>query len=99
MAFPYLRSTIVPIAVGCFAGAAIIAGLTAGLYGWQLFAAAAIIGLAAGIPAGLWSARRMRETDPLPRPESPTMDPSAAAREVDPRRAEPYPPAPDQGKA
>lgn len=99
MAFPYLRSTVVPLAIGCFAGVAVIAGLTAGLYGWQLFAVAGIIGLAAGIPFGLWSVRRMRATEPLTRPESPTMDPSASVREMDSSRAEPYPPAPDQGRA
>ncbi|MDO8884000.1 hypothetical protein, partial [Pseudotabrizicola sp.] len=97
--FPYLRSTIVPLAVGCVAGAVIIAGLTAGFYGWQLFAVAGVIGLAAGVPFGLWNVRRMRATDPLIRPESATMDPTASARAIDPRRAEPYPAAPDQGQA
>lgn len=99
MAFPYLRSTIVPLAVGCFAGATIIAGLVAGYYGWQVFAVAIVVGLALGVPFGLWNVRRMRATAPRLRPESPTMDPSASAREVNPARAEPYPPAPDQGRA
>ncbi|MFN3847593.1 MAG: hypothetical protein ACK4RZ_17490 [Paracoccaceae bacterium] len=98
MSFPYLRSTIVPLAIACFAGAAIIVGLTAGYYGWQLFAVAGVIGVAAGVPFGLWNVRRMRATDPLIRPESPTMDPSASIREVNPHRAEPYPAAPDQGR-
>lgn len=98
MAFPYLRSTIVPLAVGCFAGVAIIAGLSFGIYGWQLFAIAIAIGIVVGVPFGLWTSRRMRATEPLTRPESPTMDPSAAIREMDPSRAEPYPPAPDQGR-
>ena len=99
MTFPYLRSTILPLAVGVVAGAVIIAGLSAGYYGWQVFAVAGVVGLAIGVPFGLWNVRRMRETTPIVRPESPTMDPSAAARQVDPRRAEPYPPAPDQGQA
>ncbi len=99
MTFPYLRSTIVPLAVACFAGAAIIAGLSAGFYGWPLFAVAGLVGLAAGVPFGLWNVRRMRDTDPLIRPESPTMDPSASIRAINARQAEPYPPAPDQGKA
>ena len=98
MAFPYLRSTIVPLAVGCVAGAVIIAGLTAGYYGWQVFAVAGVLGAAIGVPFGLWNVRRMRATPPLTRPESPTMDPSASIREVAPARAEPYPPPPDQGK-
>jgi hypothetical protein len=98
MAFPYLRSTIVPLAVGCITGAVIIAGLTAGYYGWQVFALAGVMGVALGVPLGLWNVRRMRATAPLIRPESPTMDPSASVREVEPRRAEPYPSAPDQGK-
>lgn len=98
MTFPYLRSTIVPLAVGCITGAVIIAGLTAGYYSWQLFAVAGAAGVLLGVPFGLWNVRRMRATTPLSRPESPTMDPSAAIREVDPRRAEPYPPAPDQGR-
>ncbi|MDO9640018.1 MAG: hypothetical protein Q7J44_15885 [Pseudotabrizicola sp.] len=99
MAFPYLRSTVVPLAVAVAAGIVIIAGLTAGYYGWQLFVIAGLVGLATGVPFGLWNVRRMRATPPLPRPASPTMDPSAAIREVDPRRAEPYPPATDQGRA
>ena len=98
MTFPYLRSTILPLAVGCVAGAVIIAGLTAGYYGWQVFAVAGVVGLLVGVPIGLWNVRRMRATTPIQRPESPTMDPSASARQVDPSRAEPYPPAPDQGR-
>ncbi len=98
MAFPYLRSVILPIAVTCIAGVVIIAGLSAGFYGWQVFAAAGVVGLAVGVPFGLWNVRRMRASTPLVRPESPTMDPSASAREVNPRRAEPYPPAVDQGQ-
>ena len=98
MSFPYLRSTIVPLAVGCSAGAVIIGGLSAGFYGWQLFAIAGAIGLAVGVPTGLWNVRRMRQAKPVPRPESPTMDPAASLREVNPLRAEPYPPAPDQGR-
>lgn len=99
MTFPYLRSTILPLTVGCIAGAVVIAGLTAGVYSWKLFAAAIAIGLAVGVPAGLWSVRRMRATTALTRPESPTMDPDAAARAVNPRRPEPYPAATDQGRA
>jgi ABC-type proline/glycine betaine transport system permease subunit len=99
MKFPYLRSTIVPLSIGCVAGVVVIAGLTAGYYGWQLFVIAGIIGVLIGVPFGIWSVRRMREADALTRPESPTMDPTASARAVDPRRAEPYPPAPDQGRA
>jgi hypothetical protein len=98
MTFPYLRSTMVPLAIGCFAGAVVIAGLTAGYYGWQLFAIAGLVGVALGVPFGLWNVRRMRATKPLDRPESPTMDPSASLREVYPYRGEPYPPAPDQGR-
>lgn len=98
MAFPYLRSTILPLVIGCVAGIVVIAGLTAGFYGWQLFAVAVITGVIVGVPFGLWNVRRMRATPPLTRPASPTMDPSAAAREMDPGRAEPYPPAPDQGR-
>jgi hypothetical protein len=96
MHFPYLRSTILPLTVGCIAGAAVIVGLTAGYYSWQLFAVACAIGLVVGVPVGLWSVRRMRATRPLTRPESPTMDPDAAARAVNPHRPEPYPPAADQ---
>lgn len=99
MAFPYLRSTVVPLAVACAAGFVIIAGLSLGTYSWQLFALAGLIGAIVGVPIGLWNVRRMRATPPLSRPASPTMDPSASAREMDPRRAEPYPPAPDQGRA
>jgi hypothetical protein len=99
MTFPYLRSTILPLTVGCIAGAVVIAGLTAGIYSWKLFAAAIAIGVVTGVPFGLWSVRRMRATPPIPRPESPTMDPDAAARAVNPHRPEPYPAAADQGQA
>lgn len=97
MAFPYLRSTIVPLTVACITGVGVIAGLSAGLYGWQVFAVALSIGIVLGVPFGLWNVRRMRATKPLTRPESPTMDPNAAAREVNPHRKEAYPPAVDQG--
>lgn len=99
MAFPYLRSTILPLTISCIAGAVVIAGLTAGYYSWKLFAVATAAGVILGIPFGLWNVRRMREATPLARPESPTMDPDSAARAVNPHRAEPYPPAPDQGRA
>lgn len=98
MRFPYLRSTIVPLAVGCCARVVIVAGLAAGLYGWPLFGAALGIGLATGVPLGLWAVGRMRGTDPLLRPESATMDPTSARRAVNPAQASPYPPAPDQGR-
>ena len=74
MRFPLIRSTTIPLAVGTVAGAVVITGLTFGYYGWSLFIWAALIGLAAGIPAGLWSARQLREAEPIDRPASPSMD-------------------------
>lgn len=87
MRFPVLRSTMVPLAVGSIAGAVVIAGLTFGHYGWQLFVAASLVGLVAGVPAGLWTVRRMRAAKPIPRPASPSMDSEAA-------RPAPHPSAP-----
>jgi hypothetical protein len=99
MRFPVLRSTMVPLAAGSLAGAVVIAGLTLGYYAWPLFALAAVLGLAAGVPLGLWTVRQMRAAPPIRRPASPSMDPEAARREVNPMARVSYPPARSQGQA
>ena len=99
MRFPILRSIAVLLWAGVLAGVVVAAGLTMGYYGWPVFGAAMVAGLAGGLPLGLWTAGRMRATPPLVRPESPTMDPDAARREADPKLNVAYPPAPAQGEA
>lgn len=50
--------------VSCVAGAAVIAFLAAGWVSWVAFAAAAVVGLVVGVPAGIWTARRIKVDDP-----------------------------------
>lgn len=94
--FAPLRTTMVTLWMACIAGTVVVLGLAAGFVSWWLFALAAVIGVVLGAPLGLWNARRMRQSPPNIRPESPSMDPDAARRAVDPFRPEPYPPAPAQ---
>lgn len=60
--------------VTCVAGAAIIAMLSLGLITWQAFAGAGAVGLAVGIPAGVWSARAIKRDDPDWTPRRPWWD-------------------------
>ena len=99
MRFPILRSILIAVAAGTVAGAVVIAGLSFGLYGWPVFVVATVSGFAGGIPLGLRAARRMRAAPPIRRPASPSMDPEAAWREVNPMARVPYPPARTQGRA
>jgi hypothetical protein len=55
---------MVSLWVACIAGAAVIAALSLGWVGWTAFATSGAIGLVAGIPLGLWSARRIKKDDP-----------------------------------
>ncbi|MBZ4021836.1 hypothetical protein CKO11_05095 [Rhodobacter sp. TJ_12] len=80
-------------------GAVIVLGLTAGYHDWMLFAAAATFGFFAGGAFGLIIARWLREAPTPLRPASPSMDPEAARRAVEPRARVGYPPAPQQGTA
>lgn len=91
-----LRTTMASLWMACIAGTVVVAGLAAGLFDAQLFVAAAIIGVIAGGPLGVWNARRMRAAAPLIFPESAAMDPDLAHRAMSPLRARPYPPARDQ---
>ncbi|OOY09813.1 hypothetical protein [Thioclava sp. F36-7] len=43
----------------------VIAALTFGFVGWQEFAFAVIVGIVLGIPAGLWTERRIKRNDPF----------------------------------
>lgn len=91
-----LRTTVVPISIGVIAGVIVITGLAIGLVLWQLFLAAALIGVALGAPLGIWVSRKMRRTPPVERPASASMDPEAARRAVTDAHPAPYPAAPDQ---
>lgn len=50
--------------VSCVAGALVIAFLAAGWVSWVAFAVAAVVGLVVGVPAGIWTARRIKVDDP-----------------------------------
>ncbi|MFN4100795.1 MAG: hypothetical protein ACK4GT_13545 [Pararhodobacter sp.] len=91
-----LRSGMAALTAACVAGGVVVGGLVAGWYDWRLFVLAGVVGLVVGIPLGIWIAFMMRVQPPLAQPESPTTDPDAARRAVDPGRREPYPPADDQ---
>lgn len=53
-----------PLWALCVAGAVLIVCLAAGWYSWQAFVLAGVIGLVAGVPAGVWNARKVRRDDP-----------------------------------
>ncbi len=59
-----LRTIMVTLWVMCLAGALVIAFLSAGWVGWTPFVLSGILGLAIGIPAGLWTARKIKRDDP-----------------------------------
>lgn len=58
------RWMLAPLWAACLAGAVLIVCFSAGWYTWQAFALAGGIGLAAGIPLGIWTARKLRRQDP-----------------------------------
>ena len=58
------RLIFIPLWALCIAGAAVTAFLAIGWVGWKAFAAAAVIGAVAGIPAGLWNTHKVRRDDP-----------------------------------
>ncbi|PVH28019.1 hypothetical protein [Pararhodobacter oceanensis] len=50
--------------VSCVAGAAIVGFLSIGWVTWVAFVVAGLIGLAIGVPAGLWTAKAIKRDDP-----------------------------------
>ncbi|UYV39165.1 hypothetical protein N4R57_09260 [Rhodobacteraceae bacterium D3-12] len=65
---------IAPLWVLCVAGAALVAFFAFGWYSWIAFALAGGIGLAVGIPAGVWTTRKLRRDDPHWRAGHPVTD-------------------------
>lgn len=61
----------VPLAVACIAGAALIVAFALDFYNWYAVAVSAGIGLALGIPGGIWATRRIRRKDPNWRSDRP----------------------------
>ena len=59
-----LRTFMVVLWVASIAGAAVIAALAFGWMDWTAFAASGLAGLIIGIPAGIWTARRVKREDP-----------------------------------
>lgn len=70
-----LRTIMVTLWVTSLAGAIVVGFLSAGWVGWPTFVLAGIIGLALGIPAGLYSARRIKRDDPAWPPAQRTDEP------------------------
>lgn len=66
-----LRTIMVVLWVTSAAGVALVALMSLGAITWVSFAIAGVVGLAVGIPAGLWSARAIKRDDPSwpPRPK------------------------------
>lgn len=59
-----LRSFMVLLWVSIVAGAAVIAFLALGFIHWMSFVVAGVLGLAVGVPAGIWTARLIKREDP-----------------------------------
>lgn len=60
---PPLRSIMVTLWASCIAGAVVVAGLVLGIVNWWLFGLAVVVGGVLGVPAGLWTARTLRQGD------------------------------------
>lgn len=58
------RLLFIPLWALCIAGAVVVAALVIGFMTWITFVVAGIVGLAIGIPAGIWNARKIRRDDP-----------------------------------
>lgn len=59
-----LSSILSAVWVVCIAGAVVIFLLSIGWTGWTTFAIAGVAGIVVGIPAGIWSARKIKREDP-----------------------------------
>ncbi|MEZ5779125.1 MAG: hypothetical protein R3E44_12270 [Paracoccaceae bacterium] len=64
-----LRTFMVVLWVLSIAGAVVVAALSLGWVGWWPFIVAGVVGLVLGVPAGIWSARRIKREDPNWPPE------------------------------
>lgn len=59
-----LRSFLVALWVPCIAGAMVILLLSLGWTGWITFVVSGAVGLVIGVPAGIWTARKIKRQDP-----------------------------------
>ncbi len=59
-----LRSILAALWVACVAGAMVILLLSLGWTGWMTFAVSGIVGILIGVPAGIWTARKIKRQDP-----------------------------------
>lgn len=59
-----LRTIMVSLWVSSLAGAIVVGFLSAGWVGWMPFVLAGVIGLVLGVPAGLYTARKIKRDDP-----------------------------------
>lgn len=57
------RFVLSPLWALCIAGALLIAFFSFGWYDWSAFVTAGVVGLIAGVPAGVWNARKLRRDD------------------------------------
>ncbi|KEO50542.1 hypothetical protein [Thioclava pacifica] len=60
-----LRLLIAALSALVVTGVVVIVALSLGVVEWQDFAMAVIVGLVLGIPAGLWTERRIKRNDPF----------------------------------
>lgn len=58
------RLVLIPLWALCIAGAVVIAFLAMGWYSWAAFALAGLVGLAIGVPVGIWNTKKVRRDDP-----------------------------------
>ena len=59
-----LRSILAALWVPCIAGAMVIILLSLGWTGWITFAVSGAVGIVLGVPAGIWTARKIKRQDP-----------------------------------
>ncbi len=62
--FRPLRLLMIAIWVACVTGTAVVVFLSLEWVTWIAFAAAGVLGLVIGVPAGIWSARAIKRDDP-----------------------------------
>ena len=58
------RLVLTPLWALCIAGAFVTAFLAMGWYSWAAFSLAGLVGLAIGVPVGIWNTKKVRRDDP-----------------------------------
>jgi fatty acid desaturase len=76
-----LRTIMVTLWAACVTGAVLTLLLAMGWVTWVSFVISAVIGLAVGVPAGLWSAKAIKRDDPNWPPRSRRTRPARPAEQ------------------